>query len=125
LTDVPQRSGGGPAWENYSPSRLADKLESGPAFVNFTAAWCITCKVNEAVALSSPAIASAFEEHGVSYLKGDWTNEDPQITEALAEYGRSGVPLYLLYEKGEKKAEVLPQILTETIVLDAIDGLPK
>lgn len=113
----------GPAWETWSPEKQARLRARGPLFVNFTAAWCITCKVNEAVALDSVAVRSAFEAHGVRYLKGDWTNEDPAITAALAEYDRSGVPLYLLYSPGEPRARVLPQVLTESIVLRALESL--
>lgn len=108
---------------DYSSETLQEALAQGPVFVNFTAAWCITCKVNELNALSSEAVASAFREAGVTYLKADWTNEDPRITTALQAYGRSGVPLYLLYEAGAERATVLPQILTESMVLDAIGSL--
>ena len=98
-------------------------LAIGPVFVNFTAAWCITCKVNDLVALSSDKVRAVFEMNNVSYLEADWTNEDPVITRALAEYGRSGVPLYLLYAKGNSSARILPQILTESIVIEAIEAL--
>lgn len=117
------KRGAGPMWEPYSEARLAELREDHPVFVNFTAAWCITCKVNEAVALDRAAVRQAFEGKNVRYLKGDWTNEDPVITVALARYQRNGVPLYLLYRPGADRAEVLPQILTESVVLDAIEGL--
>lgn len=107
----------------YSKQALTQALESGPVFVNFTAAWCITCKVNELNALEVQSVKTAFATHGVSYLKADWTNEDPLITEALKAYGRSGVPLYLLYERGSDRATVLPQILTPGIVIDALEQL--
>lgn len=107
----------------WSPRRLAEARKQGPVFVNFTAAWCITCKVNESVALTSDRVRQAFEEAGVTYLKGDWTNEDARITAALAEYGRSGVPLYLLYPQGEGRARVLPQILTESVVIEAVQSV--
>ena len=113
----------GPEFEAYSEVRLAQLRQEGPVFVNFTAGWCITCKVNEAVALDSPTIKQAFESHGVAYLKGDWTNEDPAITKKLTEYGRSGVPLYLLYSGADGKATVLPQLLTEDIVLQTLEKL--
>ncbi|PDH36221.1 MAG: thiol:disulfide interchange protein [OM182 bacterium MED-G24] len=113
----------GPVPETYSPDRLAELRTEGPVFVNFTAAWCITCKVNEQVALSSSGVANAFADGGVSYLKGDWTNEDPVITNALAEYERSGVPLYLLYAPGEARARVLPQVLTESIIIGELSTL--
>ncbi|MEM7364516.1 MAG: thioredoxin family protein, partial [Pseudomonadota bacterium] len=79
-------AGDGPVPETYTTDRLAELRTEGPVFVNFTAAWCITCKVNEQVALSSSGVADAFADAGVAYLKGDWTNEDPVITRALAEY---------------------------------------
>ena len=95
-----------------------------PVFVNFTADWCITCLANERVALSQDAVLSAFRENNVAYLKGDWTNSDPRITEVLAQYGRSGVPLYLLFPADPSAAAtVLPQILTTDIVLNALDSL--
>lgn len=102
----------------YSEAALAEARAAGPVFVNFTAAWCITCKVNEANALNRSAVREAFAERGITYLRGDWTNEDPVITRALEEYGRSGVPLYLFYRAGAERAELLPQLLTESIVLD-------
>lgn len=116
-------AGNGPVPETYSVARLAELRDEGPVFVNFTAAWCITCKVNEQVALSSSNVAEAFAEAGVAYLKGDWTNEDPVITNALAEYERSGVPLYLLYAPGDDRARVLPQVLTEAIIIGELSTL--
>jgi thiol:disulfide interchange protein DsbD len=109
--------------ETYSPDRLKVLVAEGPVFVNFTAAWCITCKVNDLAALSSDKVLQVFVDSGVTYLEADWTNEDPVITRALAEYGRSGVPLYLLYARGASTAKVLPQILTESIVIEAIETL--
>jgi thiol:disulfide interchange protein DsbD len=79
--------------------------------------------VNEAVALNRQVIKEAFDQHNVRYLKGDWTSEDPTITRKLAEYGRSGVPLYLMYASPTGTASVLPQLLTENIVLQSVEGL--
>jgi DsbC/DsbD-like thiol-disulfide interchange protein/cytochrome c biogenesis protein CcdA len=107
----------------YSIEALAIAKKKGPVFVNFTAAWCITCKVNELNALDVDIVKQAFKDNGITYLRGDWTNEDPGITAALQEYGRSGVPLYLLYAKDAPRATVLPQILTQGIVLDALEAL--
>ena len=108
-------------YEAYSPARLDTLLSEGkPVFVNLTAAWCITCKVNEQVALSSARIADAFAGAGITYLKGDWTNRDPEITRLLEAHQRSGVPLYLFYAPGSRTPAVLPQVLTEDIVLSAI-----
>ncbi len=109
--------------EPYSPEKVRALVQEGPVFVNFTAAWCITCKVNDLAALSSEKVGEVFADNNVSYLVADWTNEDPVITRTLAEYGRSGVPLYLLFPQGGGKAEVLPQILTQSIVIDAIESL--
>lgn len=107
----------------YSREALAEALKEGPVFVNFTAAWCITCQVNEINALGTSSVKQAFSARGITYLRADWTNEDPEITRALQEYGRSGVPLYLLYQQNGQTANILPQILTESIVLDAISNL--
>jgi thiol:disulfide interchange protein DsbD len=106
--------------EAYSAARLAAlRAEGKPVFVNMTAAWCITCLVNERVALSPAAVRAAFAEKGVTYMKGDWTRQDPEITAFLRQHGRDGVPLYVLYP-ARGAAEVLPQILTEGTVLDAL-----
>jgi thiol:disulfide interchange protein DsbD len=108
--------------EPYSPARLAELRAQGkPVFVNFTADWCVTCKVNEGVALSSRAVADAFERTDVTYLKGDWTRRDATIANALAEHGRSGVPLYLVYGTDGGAPKVLPQLLTEGAVIDAVE----
>ena len=105
----------------YSPDRLAGLRAAGkPVFVNFTAAWCITCQVNDRVALSSHRITEAFAAKGVTYLVGDWTNRNADIAAALAAQGRAGVPLYLVYPAGGGEAAVLPQILTEDMVLAAL-----
>jgi len=107
----------------YSPALLSEARADGrPVFVNMTAAWCITCLVNERVALQSATVAGAFAERDVLYLKGDWTNRDPLITEYLAGFGRNGVPIYVLYP-GNGDPRVLPQILTERVVLDALEGV--
>tara|TARA_B100000029_G_scaffold498561_1_gene567578 strand:- start:428 stop:1030 length:603 start_codon:yes stop_codon:yes gene_type:complete len=107
----------------YSKEALSKARREGPVFVNFTAAWCITCKVNELAALQADRVMSAFQEKGITYLRGDWTNEDPVITAALADFSRTGVPFYLLYPGDGGEARVLPQILTEDIMLEAISAL--
>ena len=98
-------------------------IETGPVFVNFTASWCITCKVNEITVLGTQKVLEAFELREITYLVADWSSEDPQITKALEGYGRAGVPLYLLFEKGSSTPTILPQILTEDIVLNALDKI--
>jgi thiol:disulfide interchange protein DsbD len=117
-----EASGGGVLeYEPYSVSRLAElRVVGTPVFVNATAAWCITCLVNEQVALSSESLKEAFAARSVVALKADWTNQNPEITALLAEYGRNGVPLYLYYAPNAERAEILPQILTESIVLAAV-----
>jgi thiol:disulfide interchange protein DsbD len=104
----------------FSPDRLAElRAEHRPVFVNFTAAWCVTCQVNDRVALSGAKVADAFGKAGVAYLVGDWTDRNAMIEQALAEHGRAGVPLYLMYPADGGDAAVLPQILTEGVVVDA------
>jgi len=112
-------------YEAYSAARLAELRAQGkPVFINMTAAWCITCLVNEKLALSTDVVVDALADKEVTYLKGDWTNNDPAITEVLRQYETSGVPLYLMFPAdASKPAEVLPQILTESIVLAALDRL--
>ncbi|HVG51736.1 MAG TPA: protein-disulfide reductase DsbD domain-containing protein [Xanthobacteraceae bacterium] len=111
------------AAQTWTPERVAAlQAEGRPVFVNFTAAWCITCLANERVALSRSDVKSAFTALGVTYLKADWTRRDAVIAQKLAEYGRAGVPLYLFYPatKGAQ-AEVLPQLLTANIVVKAAE----
>jgi thiol:disulfide interchange protein DsbD len=111
--------------ETFTPARLAAlRAEGQPVFVNLTAAWCVTCLVNERLAISNVTVQRAFVSEHVAYLKGDWTRQDPAITEFLREQGRDGVPLYLYYGPHAAAAKVLPQILTETTVLEAI-GRPS
>ena len=110
----------GLAYLPFSAARLARlTAEHQPVFVNLTAAWCITCLINERTALDREAVRRTFAERRIVALKGDWTRRDPEITALLQEYGRSGVPLYLLYDKAGTPI-VLPQILTEATVLDAL-----
>ncbi len=107
----------------FTPERLASLRASGkPVFVDATAAWCITCLVNEKAVLSQPAIKTAFNDNHVAYLIADWTNRNGAITKLLGENGRSGVPLYLYYAPGADKPVILPQILTESGVLDTLKG---
>ena len=109
------------AFQAYSPERLSALRASGqPVFINLTADWCITCLVNERVALGSDKVAQLMDDQGIAYLKGDWTNNDPQITALLNKYQRSGVPLYLVYPRGSGPAQILPQILSESIIIEAL-----
>ncbi|WP_176763960.1 protein-disulfide reductase DsbD family protein [Aquimonas voraii] len=110
--------------EPWTPARFAALRDEGrPVLVNMTADWCITCLANERVALSSTEFADALRTRGVVYLKGDWTRQDAGITAYLESFGRSGVPLYVLYPaRGEPI--VLPQLLTPAIVREALEALP-
>jgi thiol:disulfide interchange protein DsbD len=108
-------------YEPYTAARLeALRAEGRPVFINATAAWCITCLVNERVALSGDGLKTEFEQKKVAALKADWTNQNPEITALLTAQQRSGVPLYLYYAPGAQAPVVLPQILTESIVLAAL-----
>jgi thiol:disulfide interchange protein DsbD len=109
------------AWSEQAVQQLT--AAGRPVFVNFTAAWCITCKVNERVALSTNATRQLFQSRSVAYLVADWTRRDPAISRQLERYGRSGVPLYLLYSPIAEQPRVLPQLLTEGIVAEAIQNL--
>lgn len=107
--------------EPWSPARVAELTGQGrTVFVNFTADWCVTCKVNERTSLSSPRVAAAFAASNVAYLKADWTARDDVIAAALKSYGRPGVPLYLVFPSDGGAPKVLPQTLTEEIVMDAV-----
>jgi thiol:disulfide interchange protein DsbD len=111
----------GPA-EPFSPARLAELRDAGrPVLVNMTAAWCLTCLVNERNALSGSAFEAALARNGAAYLKGDWTRRDPEITTYLRSFERSGVPLYVVYP-AEGEPVLLPQLLTEGMVADALDA---
>lgn len=109
-------------WQAYSAKKLQALLDrQTPVFVNFTAEWCITCKVNEKLVLSQPSIKEFFKNKGITYLKGDWTQQDAEITRVLTEHGRSGVPLYLYFAAGsELPAVVLPELLTQDLVINTI-----
>ena len=98
------------------------RADNRPVFVNVTAAWCVTCLVNERVALNTGAVRAAFAARHVAYLKGDWTRQDPALTAFLRENGRDGVPLYLYFPPSGGAPERLPQILTEGTVLAALES---
>ncbi len=109
-------------WEAYSSARVAESVDQGrPVFVDFTAAWCITCQVNERLVLNSARVRDAFARSGTVRLRADWTRRDARITEALAALGRSGVPVYVLYRKG-RPPQLLPEVLRRSVVVDALSG---
>jgi thiol:disulfide interchange protein len=114
------------AWQPWSTDAVQHSLAAGqPVFVDFTASWCLSCQVNERVALSQPEVQEAFAAANVALFRADWTREDPAITEALTALGRSGVPVYALYAPGENSPRLLPQVLTPGIVTDALSKLPR
>lgn len=109
------------SWETFSEGRVAQLREEGRSvFVDFTAAWCLTCQTNERWALSNPRVVAAFEDQRVAALKADWTSRDERITRALENLGRTGVPLAVLYRPG-KDPKILPTILTPEIVLKELE----
>ena len=111
-------------WIAFSPERLQSELAQGhTVFLDFTAAWCITCKFNEASVLESTAVKNAFEHYGVVKMKADWTNADPVVTKTLKQFGRVGVPLYVLYPAATPNQPViLPELLTQALVLDHLES---
>jgi thiol:disulfide interchange protein DsbD len=113
------------AWQPFSPQRLAAERAQGKAvFVDFSAAWCLSCQVNERVVLDRPDMEEAFRKAGVVMMRADWTNHDDTITAVLAQLGRSGVPTYALYSGGPQTApQLLPEVLTQGIVFDALKDL--
>jgi thiol:disulfide interchange protein/DsbC/DsbD-like thiol-disulfide interchange protein len=113
------------AWESWSAEGVSRYRAQGrPVFVDFTASWCLSCQVNERVALGRPEVKKAFEDANVALLRADWTQRDEAIEQALTALGRSGVPAYVLYSPGEKNPQLLPEVLTPGIVTDALGKLP-
>ncbi|HMP77472.1 MAG TPA: protein-disulfide reductase DsbD family protein [Kiritimatiellia bacterium] len=121
----PATTAGGVIWENFSPERVAELRASGtPVFIDFTAAWCLTCQVNKRVALYHRDVEAKFRELGVVTLRADWTDHNEVITRALADFGRSGVPLYVLYGRDPAAAPtLLPELLTPGLVINALTGI--
>lgn len=110
-------------WETFDPVVLEETVRAGnTVFVDFTAAWCWTCKVNEKTVLATDAVQDKFRELGVVKMMGDWTRRDPVITEVLRQYGRSGVPFYIVFPAGRMDDPIpLPEVITEGIVIDALE----
>ncbi len=115
----------GLAWEQYSPERVTELHGQGrPLLIDFTAAWCLSCKVNERVAFGSVDVRGRLNELSVVTMKADWTSRDERITRALASFGRNSVPLYVLYTgKSGEAPIVLPEILTPGIVIEALNKI--
>ncbi|MGB3455866.1 MAG: thioredoxin family protein, partial [Litorimonas sp.] len=116
--------------EAWSPARVAEiRAEGRAVFVDFTADWCVTCKVNERLVLKTQAVQQAFAETDTAFLIADWTNKNDEIARELEAYGRAGVPLYLYFEPlgpdggdNSVRGEVLPQILTTDLVVETLQG---
>lgn len=109
-------------WIPFTPERLESELKKGRAvFVDFTAAWCITCKFNEATVLESTAVREAFQRRGIVKIKADWTNADPAITKILKQFGRPGVPMYVLYPGNNAEPILFPELLTQNLVLEKLE----
>lgn len=114
------------AFEPYTPERLAAlRAEGKPVFVNYTAAWCVSCQVNDRVVISTAPVVEAMRKNGVTYLKADWTKRDPVIAAELARFGRAGVPLYLVYGANGGEPVILPAILTQGMVVKALEAAAR
>jgi thiol:disulfide interchange protein DsbD len=108
-------------WQPWSTAAVAQaQAENRPVFIDFTADWCLTCKVTEATVLNTAAAQDVFAKHNVVLLRGDWTRQDAAITAELAKHGRKGVPLYLLYRPNQAEPEVLPQLLTVGLLAEKL-----
>jgi thiol:disulfide interchange protein DsbD len=111
-------------WQPFTPQRLENELKQGRAvFVDFTAAWCLTCKFNEASVLESSAVRDAFQRHGIVKIKADWTNADPAITKILKQFGRPGVPMYVLYPGNNAEPILFPELLTQSLILEKLETI--
>jgi len=110
-------------WEPFSPELLASAVEDGrTVFLDLTADWCWTCKVNEKTVLADDEVEAMFLRNNVLTLKGDWTRKDPEITEILRRHDRAGVPFYAVYPAGNSGPPiVLPEIINKRIVLDSLE----
>ncbi len=110
-------------WPVFSDEAVQSSLKQGrPVFIDFTAAWCITCQVNKKLVLNTPAVKAFFLSNKVDHYRADWTDHDPKITKALSRFGRNSLPLYVFYKSADHRPQLLPEVLTQQIILDL---LPK
>jgi thiol:disulfide interchange protein DsbD len=104
----------------FDPADIERRRAAGETiFVDYTAAWCVTCQVNKMTVLSSPGVLNAFKENSVTLVTADWTRRDPEIERSLASFGANGVPLYVVYRNGDAPV-VLAQPLTENAIISAV-----
>ncbi len=114
---------GGISWEGFDRAKLESLLDANtPVLIDFTAEWCLTCKVNEKTVLSDPEVVAKIKESGIVPIRADWTTRNPEITALLSKFGRSGVPLYVVFPQGRPTEPiVLPEVITKSILLDAVE----
>ena len=111
-------------WEPWSAGRVEELRREGRAvFIDFSAQWCLTCQVNERVALANASVRQRFRELGVALLKADWTDRNDAVAAEIARYGRAGVPLYVLYAPGAVEPMLLPEVLTPALVRGALERI--
>ncbi|WP_413581445.1 protein-disulfide reductase DsbD family protein [Bdellovibrio sp. HCB288] len=114
------------SWNTFNETSINSELKSGNAiFIDFTAAWCITCQVNKKLVLNTTDIQNLFSDNKVKLYKADWTDRDPEITKALARFGRNSLPLYVYYSKGSKEPQILPEILTKSLIQNLFTNQEK
>ncbi|MFM7973087.1 MAG: thioredoxin family protein, partial [Betaproteobacteria bacterium] len=112
-------------WQPWTPERFAELRAAGtPMFIDFTAAWCVTCQVNKRSTLRHPEVEQALQARGIVTLQADWTRRDEAITRELSRLGRSGVPVYAFYRSGQDPV-LLPEVLTPALMLQALEALPR
>jgi thiol:disulfide interchange protein DsbD len=117
------QSSNGIPWQRYSSTAVDQAIQEGKGvFVDFTAAWCINCQVNDRLVLQNQEVVKMFKEQGIRAFKADWTKYDPAITQALASLGRDSIPVYVYYPPGSDTPIILSQLITPKIILETIKG---